>query len=171
MKISLEKEGKNRSEIINEIKAQLNLSIVGMIPVQLLEKPSKAKKPSKTLNKRKELNIKINSGKSIESNFDREIKKFLNSSQKEKRKLFLLEDNYGQKLIIKSKNILQIFILFNNENNENKNNILTRGLWTKKQLKLLPLSKMICQLSLDIFLSCRYLDKIIHINYMDKKNI
>ena len=38
----------------------------------------------------------------------------------------------------------------------------------KKQIKLLPLSKMICELSNDIFLSCRYLDKIMQINFLDK---
>ena len=47
MKISLEKQGKSKSEIINSIKAELNLLSVGMVPVQILKSPSKIKKMSK----------------------------------------------------------------------------------------------------------------------------
>ena len=166
LKILLEKQGKSKSEIINCIKAELNLLSVGMVPVQILKNPSKIKKMSKNISARKESNSKANNKKSVESNFIKDFKNFLESKMEEKSKLFLLDDNYGQKLIIKTKENLHIFRLFNNEN---KNIITKIELWKNKQLRLNPISNMICELSQDIFISCRYIDKIIQINFSDKK--
>ena len=153
----LKKEGKNSSEIIMEIKNDLNILSLGMIPTQLFKNPSKKERKTK--------NIKINNNKSADTFFIKDIKNFLKLYLVDKSKLFLLKNNYVEKLIIKSKKNLYILRLFNNES---KNNIIKIELWKKKQITLLPLSKMICELSNDIFLSCRYLDKIMQINFLDK---
>ena len=165
-KISLVELGKNKSEIINDIKTDLSLLSVGMIPVQIIKLPSNQKKMAKIISVRKESNSKGINKKSFESNFIKDIQNFLKSKLEEKSKLFLLDDNYGQKLIIKTKEILHIFHLFNNEN---KNNITKIELWKKNQIRLNPLSKMVCELTPDIFISCRYIDKFIQLNFSDKK--
>ena len=165
-KISLIEQGKNKSEIINDIKTDLSLLSVGMIPVQIIKLPSNQKKMAKIISVRKESNSKGSNKKSFESNFIKDIQNFLKSKLEEKSKLFLLDDNYGQKLIIKTKEILHIFHLFNNEN---KNNITKIELWKKKQIRINPLSKMVCELTPDIFISCRYIDKFIQLNFSDRK--
>jgi len=161
----LKKKGKNDSEIINEIKEDLNILSVGMIPIQLFKTSSKKKKILKIISNTKETNIKQINEKSIGHNFAKEIENFLKTYLKEKSKLFLLEDNFGQKLVILSKKILYIFRLFINEN---KSNLIKKELWQKKQVKILPQSKMLCELSKGILISCRYSDKIMQINYKDK---
>ena len=167
MKATLKKQGKNPSEIINAIKTEINVLNFGMIPKQLFKSSSKAKKVSKDMSIKKEVNSKQNNKKSLDYNIIKDINSFLKLNLDEKSKIFLLDNNNVQKLIIKSKKTLHFLPLFNNS--ENKNTIIKRELRTKNRVKFIPLSKMICELSNDIFLSCGYIDKIIKINFSDKK--
>ena len=89
----------------------------------------------------------------------------MKSSFIENCELFLLSSNYGQNLIAKSEKMMYIMKLVTIEN---KSTIIKRELREKKQLKLFPLSKMVCELYQDVFLTCRYIDKIIQINFLDK---
>ena len=164
-KIALKKQGKTQTEIINEIKDELDVLSFGMIPKQLFKNSLKPKKISIDLSIRSESYTKSNIKKTLESNRLKDIKTFLNSSLTENCKLFELNSNYGQNLIAKSEKMIYILRL---ENAENKSRMVKRELREKKQLQLLPLSKMICELYQDVFLSCRYIDKIIQINFSDK---
>ena len=161
----LKKEGKSELEIIREIKTDMDMMNIGIIPMQLFKNPSKKERKIKNIANRKETISKSTNNKSANNSFIKDIKNFLKQYLVDKAKLFLLKDNYNEKLIIQLKKNLYIFRLFNNEN---KNNIIKKELWKKKQIKLLPLSKMVCELSHDVFLSCRYLDKIMQINFSDK---
>ena len=76
-KISLVELGKNKSEIINDIKTDLSLLSVGMIPVQIIKLPSNQKKMAKIISVRKESNSKGSNKKSFESNFIKDIQNFL----------------------------------------------------------------------------------------------
>ena len=164
-KIALKKQGKTQTQIINEIKDELDVLSFGMIPKQLFKNSLKPKKISYDLSIRSESYPKSNIKKTVESNRLKDIKTFLNSSLTENCKLFELNSNYGQNLIAKSEKMIYILRL---ENAENKSRMVKRELREKKQLQLLPLSKMICELYQDVFLSCRYIDKIIQINFSDK---
>ena len=164
-KHNMKKEGKKSSEIINAIKDDLNLLNFGMIPIQLFKTALKKKKNSKHISIKKEINTRPINKNYPESNLLNDIKNIFKSYLKENSKLFLLDNNYGQKLVIQSKRNVYAFPLLNQEN---QNNIINIELWHKKQMKLLPLSNMICELSQEVYLSCRYLDKIIQLNYSDK---
>ena len=73
-------------------------------------------------------------------------------------------NNFGMKLIIKSKKNIYTLKMYNNENNnKNNNSIIKYELWKKKQIKIEPFSRMCCELSHDIFCFCRYIDNVIHI--------
>ena len=161
----LKKEGKSESEIIKEIKNDMDMMSIGIIPMQLFKNPSKKERKIKNIANRKEIISKSSNNKSASNNFIKDIKNFLKLYLIDKAKLFLLKDNYDEKLIIQFKKNLYIFRLFNNEN---KNNIIKKELWKKKQIKLLPLSKMVFELSHDVFLSCRYLGSYFNIQSVDK---
>jgi len=94
------------------------------------------------------------------------MKNFLKLFNPEKNKIFLLDDNNKQKLVIRNKKTSHIFKLFNNDS---KNNNTQRELWPKKHLKINPQPKMFCTLYPDFLLSCRYLDNLIQINYSQKE--
>jgi len=172
--ILLKKEGMNPYDIIEQIKSKINFLTFGICPVQLFKTPLNEKKIERKKSIRKASNSSFNSQKSKEANFEKDIQKFLNSFYKEKNKnkIFLIEDssrdNFGKALAIKSKKNLNIFRL---TNNENRSKIIKIELRPKKYLKIYPLSKMFCELSNDIYLSCRYLDKIMHLYYSDKHSI
>ena len=160
-------QGKNKTEVINEIKVRLNLLSVGMIPVQLYKTPLKKKKPStKGVINEKNPNIKQNAKKPIDLNYLKNLNKFLGVYYERNCLIYVTEDIYGKKLVIENGQVFNIFKLFNNESN---NKIIKKELVQKNNLKLYPLSKTICELYQDIFLSCRYLDRILRINYSNKK--
>ena len=168
----LEKQGKSQCDIIDQIKSEINFLTFGICPLQLFKTPLKEKKIERHKSLRKSSISSFNSQKTKEPNFEKDLQKFLNSFSGEKYKIFLLDDsssdNFGKALVIKTKKILNIF---RKSNDESKNKITKVELRQKRYLKIYPLSKMFCELSKDIFLSCRYLDKIIQINYSDKNNI
>lgn len=70
--------------------------------------------------------------------------------------------------MIKTKKIINLYKLFNNENKNNKNE---RELCDKKQLNIFPQSKMFCEITPDIILTCRYLDRTIQLNYSNKNSL
>ena len=104
----LKKEGKNSSEIIMEIKNDLNILSLGMIPTQLFKNPSKKERKTKNIINRNGTTIKLNNNKSADTFFIKDIKNFLKLYLVDKSKLFLLKNNYDEKLIIHSKKILYI---------------------------------------------------------------
>ena len=172
MMISMEKEGKTQSEIIKNIKIEIDFIIFGICPVQLFKTCLIERKIEKYKSFR---NVPIsisNIQESKEINYEKNIQYFLNLYTLEKPKIFLIDnfvDNkYEKSLVIKSKTILNIFRL---SNDEKENKIITLRLRTKNYLKIYPVSKMFCELPKDIFLSCRYLDKIIQINYSNKSSV
>jgi len=168
----LKNQGRSPYDIIDQIKSKINFLTFGICPLQLFNTSLKEKKIERHKSLRKSSISSFNSQKTKEPNFEKDLQKFLEPFSGEKYKIFSLDDsssdNFGKALAIKSKKIINIFRL---SNNENKSQMLKVELWQKKYLKIYPLSKMFCELSKDIFLSCRYLDKIIQINYSDKNNI
>ena len=91
-----------------EIKNDLNILSLGMIPTQLFKNPSKKERKTKNIINRKETNTKLNNNKSADIFFIKDIKNFLKLYLVDKSKLFLLKNNYDEKLIIHSKKILYI---------------------------------------------------------------
>ena len=167
MKIKCKEKGISDSETINIIKDKLNLIGLGICPVQLLKNQLKKRK-SNYLSSKEYSFSKINNNKSSGTNLNKDIQNFLKSSFTQKSKIFLMGDKYGKKLAIRTKKILQTFLLFNKDS---KSKISSKKeLWQKKHLKIEPQSKMFCELLPDILLSCRYIDKTIQINY-NQKNI
>ena len=165
----IEEQSNNLSEIIRDIKLEMNYLSVGMSPLQLFNSPLGDKKFYKNKPSRN-FSISIGNTKDItELNYTKIIQNFLNLYLVEKNDIFIFDlltnENNEKALVIKDKNILNIFKLFNNENN---NNVIKIELRKKEYLKIYPLSKMFCKLNKDIFLSCRYIDKIIQINYANK---
>ena len=148
LKLTLRKQGKSQSEIINEIKDKLNLLYFGIIPIQLYKNPLKMKKLQNKISTKKTNNKKLE-----DSNIAEDIKTFLKTFLEEKTHLFVLDNNFSKKLMIKTKNTINMFPLFNNQKN-----ILSIELWARDQINLCPISNIICELNKDIFLSCRYLD-------------
>ena len=166
MKKIFKENGLSDTEIINKIKDRLNLIGLGICPVQLFKNHSKKRK-SNNLSFRDISLSKISNNKFGGTNSIKDIKNFLKNFTK-KSKIFIIGDKYGKKLAIKTKKILQTFLLFNKDS---KNKISSKkDLWQKKHLKIEPQSKMFCELFPDILLSCRYIDKTIQINY-NSKNI
>ena len=166
LKIKLKEEGETKSQIINDIKNRLTLLSLGICPIQLFKHPLRTRKNFNYLNVRKGfVHWNINKKSSVENNFNKDINKFLKQFKQGKSKMFLIDDNHEQKLVIKTKKIIQIFKLFNNDS---KHNIQQKELWTKKFIKIHPHSKMFCELYPEILLICRYIDATIQIHYSSK---
>ena len=167
LKIKLKEEGETKSQIINKIKNKLSLLSLGICPLQLFKQPLRTRKNSNYLNNRKGFVRRNSIKKSVEINFNKDINKFLNQFKQGKSKMFVIDDNHEQKLVIRTKRIIQIFKLFNNDS---KNNIQQKELWQKKFIKIYPQSKMFCELYPEILLSCRYIDATIQLHYTSKYN-
>ena len=169
LRIKMLEEGKDLLELLNEIRGELNILSVGIIPAQLFDNPLKKKKIQKGLSGEKGSGSKKSSKKLfIDFSDSKGIEKFLKKYYKEKSKLFIINDNYGQKLVIKAEKDLNIFRLFNEEN---KNNIIQIEFSGKDYLNFDPLSKMICELYKDIFLICRLIDRNFLIKCFGKKDV
>ena len=166
LKIKWKEKGISDSEIINKIKDKLNLIGLGICPVQIFKTQMKKRKSIYLSFKENPLS-KINNSKSSGTNLNKDFNNFLKSSFTQKSKIFLMDGKYGKKLAIRTKKLLETFLLFNKDS---KNKITKKELWQKKHLKIEPQSKMFCELLPDILLSCRYIDKTIQINY-NQKNI
>ena len=167
MKIRLKEEGMNPDEIINQIKNSLNLLSLGICPVQLFKQPLKLKKLNHNMNVRRGALLRASIKKSVENNINKELNQFLSALKQTKSKLLLLDDNHEPKLVIRTKKLLQILKLFNNDA---KNNIIQKELWQKKFIKIHPKSQMFCELYPEIMLSCRYIDATFQIHYSSKYN-
>ena len=167
MKKTLKQEGLSNSEIISQIREKLNLLSLGICPIKLFKNSLKSRKNTAMPSIRNSLPMRSSMKKSAETNFVKDMKNFLKLFNPEKSKMFLLDDNSEQNLVIRNKKTLHIFKLFNNDS---KNNLTQKELWPKKHLKINPESKMFCTLYPEILLSCRYIDNIIQINYSQKYN-
>ena len=165
MKVELKKKGKNKSEIINIIKDQINILSLGITPIKIFKTCSKKRNMSKMISSR--ISSKANIKKPNESNYLKEIKNFVNSNLSQDSKIFVIEDvnNCGKKLVIKTKKELQMLNIFN----ENRG-IIKMELRNKKLIDLHPISKFFCELSPGVFLICRYVDKTMHL-ISDKNSI
>ena len=166
IKNELDDDGKNAVDIINRIKDKLSLLSIGICPVKLFKTPFK-KKITKSISYRAE-KARIYHKKGTESNFIKDIENFVKSNVKEKSKIYLIDNNNATNLMIKTKKIINLYKLFNNENKNNKNE---RELCDKKQLNIFPQSKMFCEITPDIILTCRYLDRTIQLNYSNKNSL
>ena len=170
-KKKLEKEGKTKKEIIRSIKSEICLLSLGISPAQIF----KTNHPLKNTNSKRlgsffdgGLNNSIYSDKNVKSLAHNNLTIFINKYMINKYHIFCItneNNNFGMKLLIKSKTNIYSLKMYNNENNnKNNNNLINKyELWKKKQIKIEPFSKMCCELSHDIFCFCRYIDNVIHI--------
>ena len=165
----LEKEGKSKKEIIIQIKNNICLLSMGITPAQLF----KTNHPIKNTTSRRlysffdgSTNNNNNNDKIIKSLAYKNLSNFINNNMVKKYQIFCLyneNNNYGMKLLIKSKKVIYILKMYNNDYNNKSNSIIKLELWKKKQIKIEPLSKMCCELYPGIFCFCRYIDNVIHI--------
>ena len=167
MKIKLEKKGLAFKEIVNQIKANINLLSLGVSPIQLF----KTNHPLKNISTKRifyffDSGNNINSfEKTAKSLCHKNLNQFINTYMTNKYQIYSIENdnnNYGMKLVIKSKKNLYILKMYYYDNNKN-NKISKLELWKKKQIKIEPLGKVCCELSPGIFCFCRYIDKVIQI--------
>ena len=171
----LEKEGKTKKEIFRTIKNEICILSLGITPVQIF----KTNHPLKSTNSKRlgsffdsGLNNSINSEKIVKSLAHNNLTNFINKYMNNKYHIFCINNennNFGMKLIIKSKKNIYTLKMYNNENNNKNNLIIKYELWKKKQIKIEPFSKICCELSHDIFCFCRYIDNVIHIK-SEKEN-
>ena len=167
----LEKEGKNKKEILLSIKGDLCLLSLGITPVQLFktEHPLRnitSKSLYSFLDKGENNNIIINSDKKVKSISHKNLINFVNTYMLNKYQIFFISNennNYGMKLLIKSEKKIHAIKLYNNDNNNKNISIIKLGLWKKKQVKIQPFSKICCELSPGLFCFCRYIDNVIQI--------
>jgi hypothetical protein len=111
-------------------------------------------------------NTSINADKIVKSLAHKNLINFINANMVNKYQIFSItneNNNYGMKLLIKSKKIIHILKMYNNETNVKNNPIIKLELWKKKQVKIDPISKICCELSPGIFCFCRYIDNVLHI--------
>ena len=163
-KKKLEKEGKSKKEIIIKIKQDINLLSMGITPAQLFKSNLPLK--SRASKRLYSLTNNNNSDKTVKYFSYKNVSDFINTNMLNKYQIFCLyneNNNYGMKLIIKSKKNIYILKMYNNDNNNRNNSIIKLDLWKKKQIKIEPLSKMCCELYPGIFCFCRYIDNVIHI--------
>ena len=168
-KKKLEKEGKTKKEILEKIQNEICLLSLGISPVQIF----KTNHPMKhTTSKRLYsffdggMNTSINTDKIVKSLSHKNLINFINTNMVNKYQIFSItneNNNYGMKLLIKSKKIIHILKMYNNETNVKSNPIIKLELWKKKQVKIDPISKICCELSPGIFCFCRYIDNVLHI--------
>ena len=168
-KKKLEKEGKTRKQIINDIKLDISLLSMGITPVQLF----KTNHPLKNTTSKRlysffdgSFNNNNYNDKIVKSLAYKNLSNFINSNMINKYQIFCLyneNNNYGMKLIIKSKKMLYILKMYNIDNNNKNTSVIKLDLWKKKQIKIDPLSKICCELYPGIFCICRYIDNVIHI--------
>ena len=165
-KKKLEKEGKSKKEIIIAIKNSICLLSMGITPAQLFKTSHPIKNTtSKRLYSFFDGTIN-NSDKIIKSLAHKNLSNFINSIMINKYQIFCLyneNNNFGMKLLIKSKKMIYILKMYNNDYNSKNNPIIKLELWKKKQIKIEPLSKMCCELYPGIFCFCRYIDNVFHI--------
>ena len=155
-------KGKTRKDIYKEIKESINLLNIGISPVQLF-KDSHSTKNISTLKqspfKQLEINNKLDKTFIIYKDFHN----FIHSYMADKNQMFCISNennNFEQKLIIKSKKNINLIKLYNNDKN---NQIIKFELWKKKQIKIEPLSNNCCELFPGIYCFCRFIDGVIQI--------
>ena len=165
----MEKEGKTKKEKKKKIQSEICLLSLGISPVPIF----KINHPMKhTTSKRLYsffdggTNTSINADKIVKSLAHKNLINFINANMVNKYQIFSItneNNNYGMKLLIKSKKIIHILKMYNNETNVKNNPIIKLDLWKKKQVKIDPVSKICCELSPGIFCFCRYIDNVLHI--------
>ena len=168
MKKRLEKKGLAIKEILREIKSNIDLLSLGVTPVQLF----RANHPLKNITSKRLFsffdggNNNINYyEKIIKSLSYKNLNYFINNHMIDKYQIFPIgneNNNYGMKLVIKSKNNINILKMYNNDNNRNTS-IIKLELWKKEQISIEPVSQRCCELSPGIFCFCRYIDNVIQI--------
>ena len=137
---------------------------MGITPAQLFKSNLPLK--SRASKRLYSLTNNNNSDKTVKYFSYKNVSDFINTNMLNKYQIFCLyneNNNYGMKLIIKSKKNIYILKMYNNDNNNRNNSIIKLDLWKKKQIKIEPLSKMCCELYPGIFCFCRYIDNVIHI--------
>ena len=168
MKKKLEKKGMAIKEILREIKANIDLLSLGVTPVQLF----KANHPLKNITSKRLFSF-FDGGNNNINYYEKVIKSlsyknlnyFINTYMIGKYQIFAIgneNNNFGMKLVIKSKNNINILKMFNNDYNKNTS-IIKLELWKKEQVSIEPVSQRCCQLSPGIFCFCRYIDNVIQI--------
>ena len=168
MKKRLEKKGMAIKEILREIKANIDLLSLGVTPVQLF----KANHPLKNITSKRLFSF-FDGGNNNINYYEKVIKSlsyknlnyFINTYMIGKYQIFAIgneNNNFGMKLVIKSKNNINILKMFNNDYNKNTS-IIKLELWKKEQVSIEPVSQRCCQLSPGIFCFCRYIDNVIQI--------
>ena len=165
----LEKEGKSRKQIIEKIKNEICVLSLGISPVQIF----KTNHPLRNATSKRlysffdgGMNTSINQDKIVKSLAHKNLNNFINSNMNNKYQIFCIpneNNSYGMKLLIKSKKIIHILKMYNNETSVKNNPIIKLELWKKKQVKIDPISKICCELSPGIFCFCRYIDNVLHI--------
>ena len=173
IKKNLEKKGTNKKEIIEQISASITLLSLGSSPVQLFSYYHQIKNISpKRLHSFFKSGIHTNNIETIADISHKDFHSFINLNMVNKYKIFCLlneNNNYGIKLIIKSKRNINVLKMYNNNANKN-NSIVKFDIWKRKQIKLDPLSKMCCELYPGVFCFCRFIDNVIQIK-TEKKSI
>ena len=164
----LEKEGKTKKQILQTIKDELCFLSVGITPIQLFKTnhPLRNTATKRLYSFFDGPNNNIISDKIVKSLSHKNLTSFVNSNMNNKYQIFCLaneNNNYGMKLIIKSKKNIHILKMYINENSNKSNSIIKLELWKKKQIKIEPLSKICCELYPGIFCFCRYIDNVIQI--------
>ena len=165
-----EKEGKSKKEIIELIKNNLSLLGLGITPVQIF----KTNHPLRNTGSKRLYSFfdsanynNNNNEKIVKSLSKKNLSNFINLNMINKYQIFNIaneNNNFGMKLLIKSKKNIHILKMYGNDNNNKGNNaVIKLDLWKKKQIKIEPYSKMCCELSPGIFCFCRYIDNVIHI--------
>ena len=155
-------------EILREIKANIDLLSLGVTPVQLF----KANHPLKNITSKRLFSF-FDGGNNNINYYEKVIKSlsyknlnyFINTYMIGKYQIFAIgneNNNFGMKLVIKSKNNINILKMFNNDYNKNTS-IIKLELWKKEQVSIEPVSQRCCQLSPGIFCFCRYIDNVIQI--------
>ena len=164
-KKQLEKEGKSKNEILDEIKNKISLLSMGITPAQLF----KTNHPLKNTASKRLYSFfdgSMNSDKILKSLSHKNLSNFINNNMVNKYQIFCLyneNNNYGMKLLIRTQKMIYILKMYNNDSNSKNNSLTKLELWKKKQIKIEPLSKMCCELYPGIFCFCRYIDNVIHI--------
>ena len=136
----LDDDDKNAVDIINRIKDKLSLLSIGICPVKLFKTPFK-KKITKSISYRAE-KARIYHKKGTESNFIKDIENFIKSNVKEKSKIYLIDNNNATNLMIKTKKIINLYKLFNNENKNNKNERERKEQEHKEELRMIAEYKL-----------------------------
>lgn len=168
MKKKLEKKGMALKEILREIKSNIDLLSLGVTPVQLF----KANHPLKNITSKRLFSF-FDGGNNSINYYEKIIKSlsyknlhyFINTHMIDRYQIFAIgneNNNYGMKLVIKSKNNMNILKMYNNDNNKNTP-IIKLELWKKEQINIEPAFQRCCELSPGIFCFCRYIDNVIQI--------